>query len=204
MPKDKSPKSPATAKTGAAASKKPAMRQAIDRNLLKALMESLGAQENQDDPIHAAQALIYDAWEAPTKARRIALARKALAISPHCADAYVLLAREEAQTPDQAREFYEQAVKAGEAALGPEGFKEFRGHFWGFLETRPYMRARAGLAVNLTELGDDKGASAHLKDMLKLNPNDNQGPRYLLSACLPATPRRDRRAESLVHEIPLR
>ena len=36
-------------------------------------------------------------------------------------------------------------------ALGPRGFKQYAGHFWGFLETRPYMRARAGLAGTLLQ-----------------------------------------------------
>src|SRR2546421_12928373 len=48
------------------------------------------------------------------------------------------------------------------------------GHFWGFLETRPYMRARAGLASTLLQLGDIDSALAHYRDMLKLIPNDNQ------------------------------
>ena len=59
-------------------------------------------------------------------------------------------------------------------ALGPRGFKRCAGHFWGFLETRPYMRARAGLAGTLLKLGDVDGALSHYRDMLKLNPNDNQ------------------------------
>src|SRR4051794_23817977 len=72
----------------------------------------------------------------------------------------------------------------GQLALGPPGFKRYAGHFWGFLETRPYMRARAGLAGTLLKLGDVDSAVAHYRDMLKLNPNDNQGIRYVLAGCL--------------------
>ncbi len=75
-------------------------------------------------------------------------------------------------------------VEAGELALGPRGFKQYAGHFWGFLETRPYMRARAGLAGTLLKLGDVDSAVAHYHDMLKLNPNDNQGIRYVVAGCL--------------------
>ena len=46
------------------------------------------------------------------------------------------------------------------------------------------MRARAGLAGTLVQLGDIAGALAHYRDMLKLNPNDNQGIRYVLAGCL--------------------
>ena len=47
--------------------------------------------------------------------------------------------------PDLSRrlgDYYAKGVEAGELALGPKGFKQYAGHFWGFLETRPYMRAR--------------------------------------------------------------
>ena len=47
------------------------------------------------------------------------------------------------------RAILERAVKAGKLALGPDGFAEYVGHFWGFLETRPYMRARHALAEDL-------------------------------------------------------
>jgi tetratricopeptide (TPR) repeat protein len=130
-----------------------------------------------------AKAQEYEAWERTTSRSRIALARKALGISPLCADAYVLLA-EEARSIEEDRDYYAKGVEAGELALGPRGFKEYAGHFWGFLETRPYMRARAGLASTLLLLGDVDGAVAHYRDMLKLNPNDNQGIRYVLAGCL--------------------
>ena len=46
------------------------------------------------------------------------------------------------------------------------------------------MRARVGLALTLLKLGDEDGAMSHFRDMLRLNPNDNQGIRYLLAGCL--------------------
>ena len=137
-----------------------------------------------DDPTTKAQDVMYDAWERTTSRSRIALAFKALSISPLCADAYVLLAEEAARSAEEARDFYARGVEAGELALGPEGFAEYGGHFWGFLETRPYMRARVGLALTLLKLGDEDGAMSHFRDMLRLNPSDNQGIRYLLAGCL--------------------
>jgi tetratricopeptide (TPR) repeat protein len=131
-----------------------------------------------------AQDLMYDAWDAPTRREAVALARKALKLSPDCADAYVLLAQETARTPQQARDLYEQGVAAGERALGPEFFEENAGYFWGLTETRPYMRARAALAETLWELGDTDAAVAHARELLRLNPGDNQGIRYNLLAWL--------------------
>src|SRR5688572_14975205 len=133
-------------------------------------------------PLDRAQELMYDAWEA-TGARRVKLARQALEISPDCADAYVLLA-EEARSLLEAKDRYEQGVRAGERALGPAAFEEDAGHFWGIIETRPYMRAREGLASCLWRLGERRQAIEHYTDMLRLNPGDNQGIRYLLANCL--------------------
>jgi tetratricopeptide (TPR) repeat protein len=134
-------------------------------------------------PVEEAQDVMYDAWEAdgPQRAR---LARKALGISPDCADAYVLLAEETARSLEEARDLYTQGVAAGERALGKRMFKEEVGHFWGILQTRPYMRARAGLAQCLWDAGEREAAVAHYYDMLRLNPNDNQGIRDLLINCL--------------------
>jgi tetratricopeptide (TPR) repeat protein len=153
-----------------------------DRQAIEGFLAAI-AGGRDDDALSKAQDVMYDAWERTTSRSRIALARKALAISPLCADAYNLLA-DEAKTPEEARDLYIRGVEAGQLALGPRGFEEFEGHFWGFLETRPYMRARHGLAMSLLQLGEEDAALEHFRAMLKLNPNDNQGIRYLLLAGL--------------------
>jgi tetratricopeptide (TPR) repeat protein len=133
-------------------------------------------------PLERAQELAYDAMEAHGRLR-IKRARQALALSADCADAWVLLA-EEASTPETAVERYERAVLAGAAAIGADGFASLRGEFWGHLETRPYMRARLGLAQALRDVGRDDEALAHYRALLELNPGDNQGVRHLLLAAL--------------------
>lgn len=120
---------------------------------------------------------MYEAFEA-RGASRAALAREALEISPHCADAYLLLAEETAASLEEARELLEQGVAAGERALGPQPFEEDVGYFWGILETRSYMRARAALAETLWALDRREEAVEHQRELLRLNPNDNQGVRY--------------------------
>ena len=139
--------------------------------------------ESEENVLWRAQNIIYDAWEAETRDRRITLAKQALKVSDLCADAHVLLAEEEAETTAEARAHYERGVAAGERALGPEGFKD-AGDFWGILETRPYMRARAGLAVCLWELGERAAAIDHCQALLRLNPEDNQGMRHILAGWL--------------------
>jgi tetratricopeptide (TPR) repeat protein len=133
-----------------------------------------------DTPLKQAQELMYDAWDAPSARQAVRLARKALEISPDCADAYALLAQETARNPREAADLYARGVIAGERALGKQAFKEYAGHFWGVLETRPYMRARLGLAQALWAMDRRQEAIEHLQAMLRLNPGDNQGLRYLL------------------------
>lgn len=135
------------------------------------------------DLLAKAQGVVYQAWETSNLKQRIALAQRALTISPDCADAYVILAKA-AGPLDKAPELYRKGVEAGERALGKETFKSDAGHFWGILETRPYMRARAGLARCLWESGKREAALEQHRDLLRLNPNDNQGIRYVLVACL--------------------
>ena len=154
----------------------------------------------RQDLLDQAQELIYDAWESSDRERRVALAHKAVSISPDCADAYVLLAVETAAL-DKAVELYRKGVEAGERALGEDAFESDAGEFWGILETRPYMRARAGLALCLWDRGQFEEALTHLRDLLKLNHDDNQGIRYILAARLLELGRDDELAEHLnAHE----
>ena len=73
--------------------------------------------------------------------------------------------------------------------LGKKAFKEFVPHFWGVLETRPYMRARFQLAEELREAGQVEDAIEEYEEMLLLNENDNLGVRYHLLSCLLALSR---------------
>jgi tetratricopeptide (TPR) repeat protein len=140
-------------------------------------------QAEPETPLDKAQALMYRAFGEPDDQRRVQLAHDALALCPDCADAYVLLA-EHAASRKEALRLYEQGVAAGERALGADAFRRDAGHFWGVLETRPYLRARLGLAHALWTAGRRDEAVGHLQDMLRLNPGDNQGVRFTLAGFL--------------------
>lgn len=136
-------------------------------------------------PEEQAQALIDQAWEARTQRQAAALARRALEIFPDCADAYNVLAGAEARSAEDALVLYEHGVDAGRRSLGNAFFDEHRGHFWGMIETRPYLRARRGLADCLWALGRKRESITHCEALLELNPDDNQGIRHgLLSRYL--------------------
>jgi tetratricopeptide (TPR) repeat protein len=174
----------------------------FDRRIMEKTMQHIGQQAGAvsqwgDPNLERAQELMYQAFEETNPGNRIALAHEALSISPNCADAYVLLAEEEADTIQRALEYYRQGVAAGERALGKDFFEENAGDFWAILETRPYMRARQGLAEVLWRLKRHDEALEHYREMVRLNPNDNQGIRYLLLALLLEIGREDDAAELL-------
>ena len=133
-----------------------------------------------DTPLKRAQQIAYDAMEA-TGRRRVELAGLALEISGDCADAWVLLAGAERKSLRRALEYARKGVAAGKRALGKEYFEGEAGNFWSIIETRPYMRAMFTLADLLWASGDRGEAIRLYQEMLRLNPDDNQGVRYILA-----------------------
>ncbi len=147
--------------------------------LMSSFMRMLEEDDEGDETLDLAQEKAFEAMEAPRAKERIALAKEALALSPLCSDAYLVLAREAANA-DEALDLYRRAVAAAAEALGEAAFQNDVGSFWGLIQTRPYMRARHELALALWRSSHRDEAVAHYQEMLRLNPNDNQGIRYLL------------------------
>lgn len=136
--------------------------------------------EPDTPPRDLAQGIVYDAWELAHAYDRLAWARLALSISPDCADAYGILAEDGAASLEEEISLYEAGVAAGERVLASLDPAEYAGMYWGVLATRPYMRARLGLALALWKAGRRDEALGHLRGLLELNPNDNQGVRFVL------------------------
>jgi len=133
-----------------------------------------------EDDSSLAEDLVLQAYEADDLEERLELASEAIDICPDCADAFVCIA-ELAPSANEAATMYRLGMEAGERALGgPDAFDEYEGHFWGILETRPYMRSRLGLAQCQWAVGQREEAVDHCRELLRLNPNDNQGVRYVL------------------------
>lgn len=125
-----------------------------------------------------AQELIYDAWEAWTPGLRVRYARKALTIDPYAIDAFVLLALYAATSAERIA-LLREAIRIGSAVWAPVLKRPPDGFFWGELNTRPYMRANHNLALALWERGEGAEALCLADHLLRINPNDNQGIRYL-------------------------
>jgi tetratricopeptide (TPR) repeat protein len=143
----------------------------------------IDAENEFTDKMEEAQDLVWDAWDTENPVKRIALAKKAAKIDPCCADAYNLLAHE-AKDPDKQLGYFMQAIEGFKKRYDEKFFEENTDFFWGLVETRPYMRALEGYGQSLWESGKPKEAIETFNAMLTLNPNDNQGVRYLLVSWL--------------------
>ena len=150
-----------------------------DRRAIEGFMRGLlgglvGPRE--ETPLSKAQDLMYEAFESHDPMERVELAKKALELSPDCADAYVLLA-EHAKSRKEALELFEKGVAAGQRVLGPDAFQRGCRALLGPDRDPPLHACPRGTGEPLWTLGRRDEAIGHLQDMLRLNPNDNQGVR---------------------------
>lgn len=132
------------------------------------------------DPKEEAQELAYLAMEAKTDKEARSYCRQALKLDPHCMDARVTQAGLNARSERDLLTRMMKIVREAETEFGEAFFEENRGHFWGLVETRPYMRARATLVSLLQATDSLEEATAECEGLLELNPNDNQGNRDIL------------------------
>ncbi len=151
--------------------------------------ETLGPKDSSATDKHLrymlfrAQQLVWEAWDFRYKRDRVTCAEEALALSDMCADAFILLAQEVRGVLEK-RRYYERAVAAGKRAVefefGPDALTRKGVPFWKDVDTRPYMRALYGLSFCLWDTGERHEAVAILGELLRLNPDDNQGNRTTL------------------------
>jgi len=151
--------------------------------VLERVLRSLESPIDEQDPRQQAQELAYQAMEAESLYEGLECALLALSLDPQCVDALTLLAYAASTSRHELIPALRKAVEAGERSLGRQFFRQNRGHFWGIVETRPYMRARFDLACALMQDGFLTEAIAHFESLIELNPNDNQGVRDILMSC---------------------
>lgn len=131
-----------------------------------------------ESPRDIAEDKLFAAREVGGAARK-QLINEALEIYPYNPDAYLLLAEDEHET-DKRMKLLEKAIDVGEKDLGKAFFVESKGRFWGLIEARPYMRAKATYAMYLEKLNFLEEAMNIYKELLVLDRNDSLGIRYSL------------------------
>jgi len=107
--------------------------------------------------------------------------KEALRLDPGHPDAWVHLGnrRFEEEQVAEALTLYERGQAAAEARIIGDPAR-YPGPFWLDVDSRPFMRALHGRGLCLWRLGRADEARPVFAWMLELNPNDNQGIRFLL------------------------
>ena len=134
-----------------------------------------------DNPKFQSDDLLEEAYNTPSKTKAIKLAKQALEINPENIDAKCFIAEfEENQIKKLSK--MEDIIEKSTKLLEKDNMfdKENIGHFWGMIETRPYMRARSMKLNILMNLGRYTDAIKECEEMLKLCESDNLGIRYTL------------------------
>lgn len=155
----------------------------IEKNVLGKRIDKIVPPDSQEKTNkQKSEDLIYEAYECEP-AKGIRLAKKALKLDPENIRAMTYIGHLE-EDDDKAIGWLKKSVDVGYKQLGEQFFKKNIGYFWLMHETRPYMEARFEYAQILAHTGQNTEALSHLNDLIKLNPNDNQGVRYQLSSLL--------------------
>jgi len=97
-------------------------------------------------------------------------------------------------TPGWAIRHYEVGVLIGELSLG-DGFDGVLS--WRLLDNRPFHRCMNGYGLSLWRLGRFDDAATVFERMLRLNPADNQGVRFLLDPIRARKPWREERTMNM-------
>ncbi|MFC1919783.1 tetratricopeptide repeat protein [Chloroflexota bacterium] len=104
-----------------------------------------------------------------------------LAQVPYHLDAihHLAIVQQEQGLIGHAKDLWEQSVRIGRQTFPPD-FEVGRDRLeWGWLENRPFLRCLHGLALAKYENGEVEEALVLFRELLSLNPNDNQGIRAL-------------------------
>lgn len=117
-------------------------------------------------------------WWSGNRRGAVKLFRRAIELDPQHADAHnhLGIVGLEARKLKAAEEHFRSAIDGGQRHLERDGSEVH----WGFIENRAYLRGLANLALVLVEQKKWPEALAIHQQMLKLNPDDNQGVRYLI------------------------
>lgn len=122
------------------------------------------------------------AGQAASLDEAIGYARRAVKLEPDNLDAelyYTVLGARDYF--DRLRKL-EKLVQKGNRMMEEQGYfdEDYIGAFWGFHETRPYMRVRQAYVDALLDVCMFEAAAVECEDMIRLSENDNVGARYTL------------------------
>jgi hypothetical protein len=140
------------------------------------VLPGVDPRDFEDDPLCDA----VDLHAAGAREQARAIVMDLLARDLRCLDAHALLGTFcFDRRPAQAARHYEMGMNLGLLSLG----STFEGVLpWSHLDNRPFLRCLHGLGLCRWRLGRTEEAVAIFRQMLWLNPNDNQGVRFNLAS----------------------
>ncbi|MGN7385722.1 tetratricopeptide repeat protein [Sporosarcina sp. SAFN-015] len=165
-----------------------------EKGLWETAMTTAGVVEPERKPDvdeGRAQMLAYEAYAAESEEERRDLAERASAISSELPDALLLEAEVEGDVKN-ASALYEKAIRNASKMFEPGE------NPWMNLPNRPFMRAAFAYGVHLFKQREFDEAADVFKDLVRMNPTDNQGARFEAVACLIHAERFNEAAELMV------
>ncbi len=160
------------------------------QDLMKIMDRTFGGlSKRKGSAKEQAQDLFYEAMESHDPEKCFSLLEQCLSLDPKNTDALLAIATVSGYEGEARILVLRGIVETAAKRLGKKAFQEMVPHFWGFFETRPYMRARERLASELMAQGLLEEAAIEYREMLTLNESDNQGVRYELLPILLALKR---------------
>lgn len=151
--------------------------------LVKQFMDEYNASIKSGKPMEkAADDYLDMADEAETLQKHVEYLNKALSLEPDNVDAKLalILVRMEEEPEEKLSALATLLGEAAKPLLEGGYFENHRGDFWGYHETRPFMRVKQEYLETLINNGMITLASGEGKEMLALNKNDNLGIRFTL------------------------
>jgi tetratricopeptide (TPR) repeat protein len=117
-------------------------------------------------------------WWANDRRRALPVFKRVLKHDPRHADAHnhLGIASLEVRKLKHAEEHFRAAIEGGARSLERHGKRVP----WACIENRPYLRALGNLALALAEQRRWREALSVHEELLRLNPDDNQGVRFLI------------------------
>lgn len=133
---------------------------------------------------------IDEAIDQATRGHLVAAARHLEAVLRRCPEHldamfHLALVRRDQGGPEEAERIFRDAVALGRTAFPPRAFKVGRDLLdWGWLENRPFLRCLDGLMAAHWRARRNEEALPLARELLAMNPNDNQGARTIMMAML--------------------
>ena len=162
------------------------MSEAEMQELLERFMDehnrSLPGKRLTEKTARTAEDFLQLAEEASSEKAAFRFAKKALALEPNNMDAKRVWLNYAPLDPFERFRLLEKAVQEGREQMEKQGLndEESIGHYWGILETRPYMRLLDDYVDDMLQSGMYGKAMAVCEEMLRLCENDNLGKRFTL------------------------